>query len=270
MASQSVAAILGVTADIGRALASRLIADGWRVAGFGRSCDRLGDFDRCAEFEFFQCDLTDKSSIASAVERFHASGQAWRLFVSCAGTMEPIGRFFDLPFDQWEDSFIINSAAQLRVLHGLWPSRERNGSVDIMFFAGGGTNNPFTNYSAYCVSKIALIKMCELIDDEEPETNVFIIGPGFVQTRIHQETLRAGDHAGDGYKKTLAFLETEGTSLDDIYAHMRWCMSSGRAIAGGRNFSTVHDPWRGEINDFKERLRFDSNACKLRRQPWGR
>ena len=30
------------------------------------------------------------------------------------------------------------------------------------YSAGGGTNNPFTNYSAYCVSKIALIKMCEL------------------------------------------------------------------------------------------------------------
>ncbi len=53
--------------------------------------------------------------------------------------------------------------------------------------AGGGTNNPFTNYSAYCVAKIALIKMTELLDDEEKKLNIFIIGPGFVRTRIHRK-----------------------------------------------------------------------------------
>ena len=50
--------------------------------------------------------------------------------------------------------------------------------------AGGGTNNPFTNYSAYCVSKIALIKMCELIDDEYKNLNVFIIGPGLLKPKL--------------------------------------------------------------------------------------
>ena len=136
-----------------------------------------------------------------------------------------------------------------------------------MLLAGGGTNNPFRNYSAYCVSKIALIKMCELIDDEERDANVFVIGPGYTNTRIHEETLRAGPSAaGDGYYKTLALLKTRGTAIDEVYEHMQWCMRQGRTVAGGRNFSTVHDAWRDGGAALAENLRGDPDAFRLRRR----
>lgn len=260
------AVILGVTADIGKSLAERLLSDGWRVEGLGRSQDRLGTLSQHAAFRFTSCDLADRHSINSAVNAVRTSDAAWNLFVSCAGTMEPIGKFFSLDFDQWESSVIVNSTAQLRVLHGLWPSRSKSSQTDIMLMAGGGTNSPFTNYSAYCLSKISLIKMCELIDDEEPEANAFIIGPGFVQTRIHRETLNAGENAGEGYHKTLTFLETPGTSFDDIYDNMRWCMAAGREVAGGRNFSTVHDGWRDGGDVLKHSLQNNRDAFRLRRK----
>ena len=41
MESLPVAAVLGITADIGQAIATRLMNDGWRVIGLGRSADRL-------------------------------------------------------------------------------------------------------------------------------------------------------------------------------------------------------------------------------------
>ncbi|MBM3272989.1 SDR family oxidoreductase [Candidatus Kaiserbacteria bacterium] len=266
MDRRPVAAILGVTADIGKALANRLMNDGWMVVGFGRSAERIDGLLSNDQFRFVVCDISDPTSIAAAVGQFKGHNRKWSLFASSIGTMKPIGRFFELDFDQWEASFDVNSTAQLRLLHGLWPSRLQDATVNIMFLAGGGTNNALTNYSAYCLSKIALIKMCELIDDEEPLANAFIIGPGFVHTRIHQETLHAGKNAGAGYEKTLAFLKTEGTSFDDIYSNMRWCMSVGRSIAGGRNFSTVHDPWRNGGREFIRQIEGDPNALRLRRQ----
>ena len=255
-----VAVVLGVTADIGRGLAERLLADGWEVIGLGRDLDRTAGLslaDRIA------CDVANPDSIAAAAARIAQSGRNWDLFISSVGTMEPIGQFFDLDFDDWERSVIVNSTAQLRVLHAVWPTRSPG--ADVMFMAGGGTNNPFTNYSAYCAAKILLIKMCELIDDEAPDVNTFIIGPGFTRTRIHDETVRAGQAAGDGLNRTMDFLAGgEGTSMDDIYAHMRWCMTHGRAVAGGRNFSTVHDGWRdGEA--LATALRGDADAHRLRR-----
>jgi NAD(P)-dependent dehydrogenase (short-subunit alcohol dehydrogenase family) len=263
------AVVLGVSADIGVELASRLLSDGWRVIGLSRSDERLGAIADHSRFLFLACDPMDAVSCTSATARLAESGERWRIFISCIGSMEPIGKFFEVDFEAWEASFRLNSTAQLRVLHGLWPHRVREGEVHVMLLAGGGTNNPMTNYSAYCAAKIALIKMCELIDDEEAGANAFIIGPGFVQTRIHEETLRAGAAAGDGLDKTRAFLATPGTSHDDIYAHMNWCIAQGRAVAGGRNFSTVHDPWREDGAVLADRLRSDPDAFRLRRRPAG-
>ena len=72
--------------------------------------------------------------------------------------------------------------------------------------AGGGTNNPFTNYSAYCVSKIALFKMCELLDDEYKNINTFIIGPGFTKTKTHKKLLKQEKKAGSNYLRVKKFL----------------------------------------------------------------
>jgi len=263
------AVLLGVTADIGRHIAGFLLRDGWRVIGLGRHAERATNLIGKDSFHFIPCDLTVTQSIKNAIREVCALGWHWNLFASIAGTMEPIGRFFDLDFDEWEQSVVVNSTAQLRVLHGLWPQRDNTRAIDVMLLAGGGTNNAMTNYSAYCLSKIALIKMCELIDDEEPQANAFIIGPGFVPTRIHEETLRAGPAAGEGFEKTKAFLETNGTSFEDIYKHMHWCMSEGRRVAGGRNFSTVHDPWRNNAMALSSSLVGDPNAFRLRRHKSG-
>ena len=52
--------------------------------------------------------------------------------------------------------------------------------------------------------------MAELLDNEEKGLNIFVNGPGYVKTRIHEETLRAKAAAGEGYAKTVALLEAKG------------------------------------------------------------
>lgn len=261
------AIVLGVTADIGRGIAERLLRDGWQVIGIGRSRERLDELRDVPGLSLHRCFIEDPADVARLQEALQAAGVVWNLFVSSVGTTEPIGKFFDLPFDDWARSIDVNFLAQLRMLHALWPMRNTEGAIDIMLMAGGGTNGPFRNYSAYCVAKIALIKMCELIDDEAPEANAFIIGPGYTRTRIHQETLRAGPlAAGDEYSKVNNYLKEQGTSIEDIYKHMHWCMRQGRAVTGGRNFSTVHDAWRDGGIALADSLRGSSDAFRLRRR----
>jgi NAD(P)-dependent dehydrogenase (short-subunit alcohol dehydrogenase family) len=266
MVSMKTAVILGVTADIGRGLAERLLRDGWNVVGVGRKLDHVQDPPDSDKFQYFQCDIADKENVKALVSMLRDKEIAWDLLLSSVGTMEPIGRFFDIDFDEWERSITINFIAQMRALQAMWSLRRLGKAIDVMLLAGGGTNNPFRNYSAYCVSKIALIKMCELIDDEERDANIFIIGPGYTNTRIHKETLRAGPStAGDGYYKTQALLKSRGTTIDEIYEHMQWCMKQGRTVAGGRNFSTVHDAWRDGGAALADDLRGDPDAFRLRR-----
>ncbi len=222
------AVILGSNSDIALEISKRLWIDGYTVIGLNRQ----------------GCDLSNIASVEIAISDLKTAGLCWDLFISCAGTVNPIGPFFDLDFDAWDESIIINALNQLRFLHGIWPLRNKSKIVDVMLMAGGGTNSAFTNYSAYALSKIMLVKMVELLDDEEKSANFFSIGPGFVKTKIHNDTLKAGDAASKNYQKTLDLMKTEGTSYDDIYDHLKWCMEGGRKVSGGRNFSTVHDPWR--------------------------
>lgn len=267
MTSRKTALVLGITADIGRAIAERLLSDNWNVIGLGRTLDRVSDLQGRKNLHLISSDVSKPTSIERAISELRELNLQWELFVSSVGTLEPIGKFFDLGFDAWERSLTVNFTGQLRVLHGAWAYRNLKSIVNIMLLAGGGTNSPFLNYSSYCVSKIALIKMCELISAETPEANAFIIGPGYVRTRIHEETLRAGpDAAGEAYQNTLDLLRGEGTSFNDIYEHMKWCISQGPSVVAGRNFSTVHDPWRHGAMALAGRLVNHLDAFRLRRR----
>lgn len=265
MSAGRTAFILGVSSDIGRALAERYVARGWAVAGTYRNAATVADLIGRRGLTLYACDVADPEAVRSVVEVFGKSGEVWDTFVSAVGTEEPIAAFFDCDFDEWETSVIVNTTAQLRALHGLHRYRRMDASANVVFFAGGGTNNAFRNYSAYCVSKIALIKMCELLDDENPDLNVFIIGPGFVRTKIHRQTLDQPVAAGPNYDRLLKFLETPGTAMDDIDACITWCVEQGRAVAGGRNFSVVHDPWRDNGAALAASLAGDLAKFKLRR-----
>lgn len=206
--------ILGERSEIGNALASRYVRDGYKVC-------------------------LSSSPMPREV-------QGWHKFISCVGTMKPIGKFFDVDFERWADSVRINTLHQLRWLHRIWKERSLEApEIGICFLAGGGVNNPVDNYSAYVASKIFLIKMCELLTSEYSNVNAFAVGPGYVNTKMHDETLNSDlDYDDPAIKKLVEFKKTAGTSMEDIYQSIEWCFSQGREVMGGRNLSTVHDLWK--------------------------
>lgn len=266
MSAQDTAIVLGANADIGQKICEMLLADGKRVIGtFRRDFPEYDNLARRPGMTLVRCDLTESSDIKRLVTTVEQEGIAWSLLFSSVGSSEPIGRFFDLNFDDWQRSVEINFTSQLRALHALYPYRDRARTADIALLAGGGTNNPFRCYSAYCVAKIGLIKMCELIDDEAEDLNIFILGPGFVRTKTHFETLQAGDKAEGNLERVRAFIESgaQGTRFEDIYACLLWARENGRSTVGGRNLSVVHDPWGTQT--LAEELLRDKDMFKLRR-----
>ncbi|MEQ8331570.1 SDR family oxidoreductase [Nisaea sp.] len=260
-----VAVVLGGGADIGSHIAKRLIEAGKRVVATYRSEASKARLVSLGVTHALEMDAGDPDSVARLQDSFGELGLEWDILFSSVGTMEPIGKFFDVPFQDWSKSLQINALGQVGALHALSGFRAAEVTNQVCFLAGGGTNNPFRNYSAYCVSKIFLIKMCELIDDEYPDINCFIVGPGYVATKIHDETLRNKDTAGENYMRTLEFLDTPGTDLDNVYDSILWCMDQGRAVMGGRNLSTKHDAWRDGGSALAARLMSDRNIFKLRR-----
>ena len=260
--------LVSISSDIGTALAKRYSEKGNNVIGTYRSATNLDELRKLQNCRLFYCDITDERSIDKFADEYKKLGLEWDVFISCLGTQKPIGRFFDCDFEEWSTSVHINAIEQLRFLHEIYPFRNKNKESNAVFFAGGGTNNPFPNYSAYAVSKIMLIKMCELIDSESDCLNMFIVGPGTVKTKMHYETLgEKREKVGKNYDETAEFMEKGiGTSMDDIFNCIEWLCKQGKGIAGGRNFSVVHDNWRGEKKiELVDKLKSDKNMYKLRR-----
>lgn len=253
-----------ITSDIGIALAKRYSREGYAIAGTYRSETLLPHLTPLHDCHLCFCDLADQKSIEDSVKQFAALGLRWETFISCAAWPPPMGRFFASDFDEWSQSVHINAIEQLRVLHSLYPLRNPEVVANVVFFAGPGTNNAVKNFSALTISKIMLIKMCELLDFENEDLNVFIVGPGWTKTKTHNVILSDPHVSREKYAETLKFMQSqEGTSMEDIYDSIRWLSEQGRQIAGGRNFSVVHDFWGFE--EMAETLRKDYNMYKLRR-----
>jgi NAD(P)-dependent dehydrogenase (short-subunit alcohol dehydrogenase family) len=254
--------ILSISSDIGTALAIDWIKSGHKVAGTYRTwssnCSRLSD----AGVTLYECDFASRESISTAANSFNFID--WEVLVLAAGTQEPIGLFAEVDFDSWEESLSPNFTGMLRFLHQSLNRPTNNSERTVIFFAGGGTNNATERYSAYTIAKIASIKMCELLDYENPDTKFTILGPGWVDTKIHNATLQNSENAGENFKKTQTMLRgTNMNPIENVIECCNWVVEQPKKLVGGRNFSVVHDAWRSE--SLLAHLESDSNLYKLRR-----
>jgi rfaE bifunctional protein nucleotidyltransferase chain/domain len=260
------AVIISVSSDIGLAMSRRWVARGWSVMGTYRTESPALAALADQGVGLVACDLSDPTRVSDAASELRARCPSWDVLVLCPGTLEPVGSFAACDFDAWEESIRINFTAQMRIVHELLPARRASAPLGpcVLFFAGGGTNNAPVNYSAYIVSKIALIKMCELLDAEIADTRFTIVGPGRVKTKIHEATLRAGTRAGASYQFTVDNLVRDKcTPMERVLDCCDWLVGAPREVVSGRNFSVVFDRWgRREL---AERLSSDTNLYKLRR-----
>ena len=258
--------IISISSDIGTAMAKRWLKRGWDVYGTYRTkCRSVDELLDCGVI-LFECDLSNLRSVDHTCLELNELSLNWDILVLATGTQEPIGLFTDCDFDEWANSIQVNFTNQLRIVKRLIPARNMDNTLGpcVLFFAGGGTNAATANYSAYTISKIALIKMCELLDAEIPDVRFIIVGPGWVKTKIHQATLEAGERAGDNYEKTNFLLNNdESTPMKYVLDCCDWLINSPREVVSGRNFSTVFDKW--DTKELSEKLMSDSDMYKLRR-----
>lgn len=260
------AIIISISSDIGTALAHRWLGQGCAVWGTYRTASEETARLHAAGATLVPCDTSDAASVNAACAELKRLCPAWDTLVVAPGTTEPVGLFTDIDFDAWACSIEVNFTSQMRLTHRLLDARNTQSpqGACVIYFAGGGTNNATSNYSAYTVSKIGLIKMCELLHTEIPDVRFSILGPGWVNTKIHQETLRAGAMAGANLLRTQQTIENRAfTSMDNVLDCCDWLTTAPREEIGGRNFSVAHDAWNSP--SLREALLADPDMYKLRR-----
>lgn len=261
--------VVSASSDIGFAVCEHWRSLGYSVVGTYRTESAKTRALAGLGVQLVHCDLADNAATESACQQIGSLLPAWDALVICPGTLEPIGLFAECSFDDWAASVNDNFVSQMRCLHGLLPYRSRTAELGpcVILWAGGGVNNAPIAFSAYTVSKIAQIKMAELLDAEIADTRFVILGPGWVKTKIHQQTLDAGARAGAAHEATMQRLAAgeagAWTPMRQVLAACDWVLTAPRAVVGGRNFSVAGDPLGSPA--LAAALTSDSGLFKLRR-----
>ncbi len=254
------AVILSISSDIGEQLGNVLIKKHFEVFGTYMSTRP-------------SINLPEKNLLKLSIKDYNSSKYFdwlklignWDLFISCIGTQSPIGRFEDVSPEKWVESVAINSTYQIASLMKALEFRSKESTPTVLFFAGGGTNSATKSYSAYTIGKISLIKAIELLDHEIKDIKFLILGPGWVKTKIHNETLNEEKMAEENYNKTVEMFKNpeKFNPINKVIDDILKLIELPKNLVSGRNFSSVHDDISPE--KLLSLYEIDKDFYKLRR-----
>jgi NAD(P)-dependent dehydrogenase (short-subunit alcohol dehydrogenase family) len=191
VSEQPAIVITGTSRGIGFHLAQRFLEEGYAVIGISRSETSI----KHPGFSSLTADLADLEQIkvlsAELTQRPIAG------LINNAGIHGPIGPFASAPLDSWVDAFYSNLFGAAALSKVCIPFlRERNGFI--IFFSGGGGAFPRAEYSAYGVSKCAVIRFSEVLAAElAPDVLVYCVAPGPNRTGLLEESIRRGEIVRD-------------------------------------------------------------------------
>lgn len=257
--------VTGGSHGIGLAVSRELARRGGRVVVAAResgAIDAALDALEGSGHEGICLDVSDPRHWEEAAVRIDAGGKLDGL-VTAAGILGPIGSLEELAPADLIETIGVNLVGTMLSLRFALP-RLRAGGGRAVTFSGGGGTSPLPRYDAYATSKAAVVRLTEnLAAGGEIEINA--VAPGFIATRMHDGTLRAGpEGAGQSYYDyTLQQLREGGFPRSEAAELVAFLLSTEAAGISGRLISAQWDPWREEA--FRERLRIDSELAKLRR-----
>lgn len=187
--------------------------------------------------------------------------------VNCAGVYGPIGKTYQVDMDKFTEAIRINFLGTVYMCHAFIPLLKSTSRKKIVNYSGGGAATPFPFYSAYATSKIATVRFTENLSMEISEEgfDVNCIAPGFVITRLHQDTLKAGPELASKafFENTKKQIESGGIPPEKAVDLTIFLLSSESDGITGKFISAPWDPWQDK--EFQSRLRVDKDFATIRR-----
>ena len=185
-ATKPLAWITGASSGLGRALALRLVANGWRVVVSARRAEALADLAAEAKnIVALPLDVTDQAACEAAVAWIEKNEGPLALAVLNAGTHLPVtARTLSVaPFAQLAELNLLGTIKTLVPVVAAMRARRR-GQIAIVASLAGYRGLP--GASAYGMSKAGLINLAEALQPELAALGIKLqlVNPGFVKTPL--------------------------------------------------------------------------------------
>mgnify|MGYP001354933302 CR=1 FL=1 len=250
--------ITGGSGGIGSQITSALLRANYHVIVVGRS---QNNFDLMAvevinnqNLSFYKVDVSDKNKVKSFYSDLNKINCDIFALVNAAGVQGPIGKFTKIDYNDWIINLSNNFLGTVNMIRGFLSITNKNHHRKIINFSGGGSTSSRTNFSAYAVSKTAIVKFTEILSDEIADQNIDInaIAPGAVYTPMVSWRLSEEMRA---HRKNTTALGTEGTPWDVAWAAVylasdesKWVTGSVLTVDGGSSILSRHAYTDSEIS----------------------
>src|SRR6266446_1888523 len=263
-----VAVIVGAGRGIGEAIALRFAAEGAKLVLAARTAPELQAVAELVNTaggtaNFVVTDVTAPPEVASLVQKSIELFGRIDILVNAAGTYGPIGRVWEVDAREWATTFSAILFGPFLLCQLVLPHMIRAGRGKIINFSGGGATSPLCRFSAYGVSKAAVVRLTETLAEEVKEFNIQVnaIAPGAVDTKLQDLVLAAGERAGDLLQRIRRLRETgEGGTPREVPAELALFLASDASRdLTGRLISAPNDKWESWTNE---------RIAQIMSQPW--
>tara|TARA_B100000242_G_scaffold293251_1_gene270777 strand:- start:492 stop:1244 length:753 start_codon:yes stop_codon:yes gene_type:complete len=177
--------ITGASSGIGKAVAEKFAAEGWKVAVSARRKELLQDMAKDKNISSFPLDVTDRSQINSVFQNILKEFGNIDICLFSSGTYEPKDEQ-NIDPDKIKNVINVNFLGVIDCVKTVeeYFKNKKTGHISIVSSIAGYRGLP--NSSGYGPSKAALTNFCESIyfDFKKFGVRVSVISPGFIKTPL--------------------------------------------------------------------------------------
>ncbi len=204
--------------------------------------------------------VTDQDQVDAVFQEVVARFGGLDGVIHCAGIYGPIGPITEINPAAWFEAIRVNLFGSFLVARQACQTMKARGGGRIVLFSGGGAASPFPNYTAYACGKVGVVRLTETLAQEMRPFNIEVncVAPGFVITRLHQETLAAGERAGKYFlEMTQRQIESGGVPATVGAAAAAFLVSDKARGISGKFVAAPYDGWDAWPKYLKELEQLD-------------
>ena len=248
-----VAVITGSGRGIGRAIALAYAREGAKLALAARNEKELDEAvgavsELGAEAMAVPTDVTSQEDTERLARRVVDRFGRIDVLVNNAGNSGPVGPLQGNDIADWVNTISVNLTGTFLVCRAVIPVMLGQSAGKIINLSGAGATNAWSNMSAYCSSKAAVVRLTEVLAQELDGRGITVnaLGPGSVHTSMWDKMTEQAAEAGADFIHQLGMRVTSGggASIDECAELAVWLASEDSGELTGRLISAATDDFR--------------------------
>ena len=219
--------IFGASGSIGSFLLKRYFENNHNLLLFIKNKKKINDLKKKYKssssqiIKYETLDFSNQKEFKKKLKKYKNFFNNTNLIINTVGVQGEIKNFFNLNLKKFYNVFKINFFSQILLFKNIYQFIKKNKDTLIIMFSGGGVTGQRPNFSPYVLSKIALVKLVEILSLEFNNKNIRInaISPGIIDSKMTRLILKKNKKNvnSNEIKKIKKELVKSKKSLDKVY-----------------------------------------------------